>query len=90
MTMQVIPIHLKNDVQPADDLVDLLLSSSKSTFENGDVLVVSQKIISKHEGQVVKLESIIPSELSISNFFMSPGRQSAYFISTSLSIFFCT
>ena len=65
MTMQVIPIHLKNDVQPADDLVDLLLSSSKSTFENGDVLVVSQKIISKHEGQVVKLESIIPSELSI-------------------------
>ncbi len=65
MTMQVIPIHLKNDVQPSDDLVDLLLSSSKSTFENGDVLVVSQKIISKHEGQVVKLESIIPSELSI-------------------------
>jgi len=65
MTMQVIPIHLKNDVQPADDLVDLLLSSSKSAFENGDVLVVSQKIISKHEGQVVKLESIIPSELSI-------------------------
>jgi len=63
--MQVIPIHLKNDVQPADDLVDLLLSSSKSAFENGDVLVVSQKIISKHEGQVVKLESIIPSELSI-------------------------
>ena len=65
MTMEVIPIHLKNDVQPNDDLVDLLLSSSKSTFENGDVLVVSQKIISKHEGQVVKLESIIPSELSI-------------------------
>ena len=65
MTMEVIPIHLKNDVQPNDDLVDLLLSSSKSTLENGDVLVVSQKIISKHEGQVVKLESIIPSELSI-------------------------
>jgi len=65
MAMHVIPIHLKNDVQPADDIVDLLLSSSKSTFENGDVLVVSQKIISKHEGQVVKLESIIPSELSI-------------------------
>ena len=65
MTMQIIPIHLKNDVQPADDIVDLLLSSSKSSLENGDVLVVSQKIISKHEGQVVKLESIIPSELSI-------------------------
>ncbi len=65
MTLQVIPIHIKNDVQPSDDLVDLLLSSSKTTLENGDVVVISQKIISKHESQVVKLESIIPSELSV-------------------------
>tara|TARA_B110000014_G_scaffold183569_1_gene132651 strand:- start:214 stop:951 length:738 start_codon:yes stop_codon:yes gene_type:complete len=65
MSLQIIPIHLKNDIQPADDLVDLLLSSSKTSLENGDVLVISQKIISKHEGRVVNLESIIPSELSI-------------------------
>ena len=65
MSMQIIPIHLKQDIQPADDLIELILSSSKTTFENGDVLVVSQKIISKHEGRVVNIESIIPSELSI-------------------------
>ena len=65
MSLQIIPIHLKNDILPKDDLIELLLSSSKATFENGDVLVISQKIISKHEGRVVKLESIIPSELSI-------------------------
>ena len=65
MSLQIIPIHLKNDILPKDDLIKLLLSSSKATFENGDVLVISQKIISKHEGRVVKLESIIPSELSI-------------------------
>ena len=65
MSIQIIPIHLKNDIQPNDDLVELLLSSSKGTFENGDVLVISQKIISKNEGRVVNLESIIPSELSI-------------------------
>ena len=65
MTLQVIPIHIKNDIQPSDDLVELLLSSSKTTLENGDVVVISQKIISKHEGQVIKLESIIPSELSV-------------------------
>ena len=65
MTLQVIPIHIKNDIQPSDDVVDLLLSSSKTTLENGDVVVISQKIISKHEGQVIKLESIIPSELSV-------------------------
>ena len=65
LTLQIIPIHFKNDVQPTDDLIDLLLSSSKTSLENGDVLVVSQKIISKHEGRVVNLDSIIPSELSI-------------------------
>ena len=65
MTLQVIPIHIKKDIQPSDDVVELLLSSSKTTLENGDVVVISQKIISKHEGQVIKLESIIPSELSV-------------------------
>ena len=65
MSIEIIPIHLKHDVQPTDDLIELILSSSKTTFKNGDVLVVSQKIISKHEGRVVNLESIIPSELSI-------------------------
>ena len=65
MSIQIIPIHLKHDIRPTDDLVELILSSSKTTFENGDVLVVSQKIISKHEGRVVNIESIIPSELSI-------------------------
>ena len=65
MSLQITPIHLKNDIQPSDDLVDLLLSSSKTSLENGDVLVISQKIISKHEGRVVNLDSIIPSELSI-------------------------
>ena len=65
MSIQITPIHLKHDIQPTDDLIELILSSSKSTFKNGDVLVVSQKIISKHEGRVVNIESIIPSELSI-------------------------
>ena len=65
MSLQIIPIHIKNDIRPADDIVELLLSSSKTTFENGDVLIISQKIVSKHEGRVVNLESIIPSELSI-------------------------
>jgi len=65
MTLQVIPIHIKNDIQPSDDLVELLLSSSKTTLENGDIVIIAQKIISKYEGQVIKLESIIPSELSV-------------------------
>ena len=65
MTIQIIPIHVKNDVQPTDNLVELLLSSSKATFEDGDILVISQKVVSKHEGRVVNLQSVIPSELSV-------------------------
>ena len=65
MSLEIIPIHLKNDIQPKDDLVDQLLSSSKTRLENGDILVISQKVISKHEGRVINLESVIPSELSI-------------------------
>ena len=35
MSLQIIPIPLKNDVQPKDDLTDQLLSSSKTSLENG-------------------------------------------------------
>ena len=63
MTLQIIPIHIKNDIQPKDDLIDQLLSSSKTSLENGDVLVISQKVISKHEGRVINLESIDSSVL---------------------------
>ena len=65
MSIQIIPVKIKEDIQPSDDIVALILSSSKSSIDDGDVIVISQKIISKHEGRTVNLESIIPSELSI-------------------------
>ena len=65
MSLQIIPVHIKRDIQPSDDLAELILSSSKIKFEDKDILVISQKIISKQEGQVINLESIIPSELSV-------------------------
>ena len=71
MSIQIIPVKIKEDIQPSDDIVALILSSSKSSIDDGDVIVISQKIISKKEGRVVKLESVIPSELSV-------GISSAY------------
>jgi len=65
MSLQIIPVHIKSDIQPSDDLAELILSSSKVKFEDKDILVISQKIISKQEGQIINLESIIPSELSV-------------------------
>jgi len=71
MSIQIIPVKIKEDIQPSDDIVALILSSSKSSINDGDVIVISQKIISKKEGRVVNLNSIIPSELSV-------GISSAY------------
>jgi coenzyme F420-0:L-glutamate ligase / coenzyme F420-1:gamma-L-glutamate ligase len=50
-------------VQPGDDLADLIVGcfSSGDTFQSGDILVVAQKIVSKAEGRLVKLEGVTPS-----------------------------
>jgi coenzyme F420-0:L-glutamate ligase/coenzyme F420-1:gamma-L-glutamate ligase len=71
MSIQIIPVKIKEDIQPSDDIIALILSSSKSSIDDGDIIVISQKIISKKEGRVVKLESVIPSELAV-------GISSAY------------
>ena len=52
-------------VQPGDDLVALLIDALKRTqieLQNKDVLVVAQKIVSKAEGRLVDLKTIVPSE----------------------------
>ena len=49
----------------------MLLSSNQCGLEDNDILIISQKIISKQEGRVINLDIIIPSELSV-------GLASAY------------
>ncbi len=52
-------------VQAGDDLVTIIeagLESANLTLENGDVLVLAQKIVSKAEGRMVNLETVIPSQ----------------------------
>jgi len=65
MSIQIIPLKIKEDVQPNDDIIEMILSSSKISINDGDILVLSQKIISKREGRIINLNSIIPSELSV-------------------------
>ena len=48
MSIQIIPIKFKEDIQPGDDISALILASCKTSIDDGDVLVISQKIISKH------------------------------------------
>ena len=65
MSVKIIPIKIKEDIQPSDDVIALILSSFINPIDDGDVVVISQKIISKKEGRVINLNSVIPSELSV-------------------------
>ncbi len=56
MTVEVIPVHGIPEVRPGDDLSLLLvegLESSSLVLQRADVLVVTQKAVSKAEGRVV-------------------------------------
>ena len=60
--MQIIPIYIEKEIEPSDDLHELILASSQ--LNDGDILVVAQKIISKQEGRTVDLSTVKPSLLS--------------------------
>jgi len=60
----MIPVSIDHDVQPGENIAVLILASSKSAINDGDVIVISQKIISKQESRIVNLNMVIPSELA--------------------------
>ena len=62
MSLQVIPIKIQKEIESGDDLVDLILESFE--INDGDVLVFSQKIISKNEDRILSLSSVNPSLLA--------------------------
>ncbi len=60
--MQIIPLQIEKEIEPSDDISELILNS----FEicDGDILVIAQKIISKQEGRIIDLSTVTPSLLS--------------------------
>lgn len=60
--MQIIPVFIKKEIEPNDDLSELIIDSQD--IHDGDVLVIAQKIISKQEGRIVELSSVMPSLLA--------------------------
>ena len=60
--MQIIPIHFEKEINPSDDISDIILESEK--LQDGDIVVVAQKIISKQEGRLVNLSTVTPSLLA--------------------------
>jgi coenzyme F420-0:L-glutamate ligase/coenzyme F420-1:gamma-L-glutamate ligase len=65
LSLHIFPVNFDQDVNPSTNLADILISSNKCGIEDDDILVVTQKIISKQEGRTINLDSVIPSELSV-------------------------
>lgn len=63
MALEIIPIKIGKEIDPADDIVQLMIHSG-TDLQDGDIVVFTQKIISKQEGQIVKLSNVKPSLLA--------------------------
>jgi coenzyme F420-0:L-glutamate ligase/coenzyme F420-1:gamma-L-glutamate ligase len=62
--VQIIGVAGMPEVRPGDDLAALILEAVRRQgldIEHGDVLVVTQKVVSKAEGRLVDLRTVEPS-----------------------------
>ena len=62
MVLEIIPIKIQEEIANDVNLVPLILESSE--INDGDILVFSQKIVSKNEGRMLSLSSVNPSLLA--------------------------
>ena len=63
-TLALIPLGGLPRIRPGDDLAALLvetIEASKVGVKRGDVVVVCQKVVSKAEGRIVDLATVVPS-----------------------------
>jgi coenzyme F420-0:L-glutamate ligase/coenzyme F420-1:gamma-L-glutamate ligase len=72
--LQIIPIHIEKEIVPSDNLSELITCSEK--LNDGDIIVIAQKIISKQEGRLIRLTDVTPSLLSqgISSQYQKDSR----------------
>ena len=66
--IQILPIGHIPEIRPGDNLPRILLAAakkSKLSFQQNDILVLAQKIISKSENRMIDLTTITPSQRAI-------------------------
>jgi coenzyme F420-0:L-glutamate ligase/coenzyme F420-1:gamma-L-glutamate ligase len=65
MTLTLTPLLNIPDIIPGMDLAEIIMNGlniSNVELQNNDILVVTQKIVSKAEGRYINLSTIIPSQ----------------------------
>lgn len=63
--IQILPIHCIPEIRAHDNLPQILLAAtqkSKLSFQQNDILVLAQKIISKSENRLIDLTTVTPSK----------------------------
>lgn len=69
--IEIIPIYIDGQIKPNSNIVNTFLKAIKENknnnqiLENGDIIVLAQKIISKYEGRFINLDDVTPSQKSI-------------------------
>ncbi len=71
-SLQVIALDGYPEAQPGDDVAALILQTGFQ-FAPGDILVVTQKIVSKAEGRLVDFSTVQPSDLAL-RFAAASGK----------------
>ena len=62
MVLEIIPVKIEEEIEPNTNIIDLVLKSA--IIKDYDILIFTQKIISKSEGRIVDLSSVNPSLLA--------------------------
>jgi coenzyme F420-0:L-glutamate ligase/coenzyme F420-1:gamma-L-glutamate ligase len=66
--LRIIGLQGLPDVTPGTDLAQIIVEAAQGqgfVFGGGDILVVTQKIVSKAEGQLVELHTVTPSPFAL-------------------------
>jgi coenzyme F420-0:L-glutamate ligase / coenzyme F420-1:gamma-L-glutamate ligase len=59
----ILPVTGLPEIQDGEDLGALVAAAAE--LESGDVVVVAQKVVSKAEGRVVRLDDVVPSQRAL-------------------------
>ncbi len=65
--LRIIPVRVSGEIKPGDSLAEKILHalrSQQTSLQEGDILVVKHKVVSKAEGQMVELSAVHPSRAS--------------------------
>lgn len=63
--LTITPVNGLPEIRPGDDLAALIRDAAQAQGENiqdGDIVVIAQKIVSKSEGRIVHLADVVPGE----------------------------